>query len=55
MFQDEVEERVEQDLEGTIGVEVAFKSLDPQSFEVKRVWFDGDQDIEVYPDFDSDW
>ncbi len=55
MFQDEVEERVEQDLEGTIGVEVAFKSLDPQSFEVKRVWFEGDQDIEVYPDFDSDW
>ncbi len=55
MFQDEVEERVEQDLEGTIGVEVAFKSLDPQSFEVKRVWFEGDQDIEVYSDFDSDW
>ena len=48
MFQDEVSAHVEQDLEGTIGVEVGFKSLDPQSFEVKRVWFEGAQDIVVY-------
>ena len=48
MIQDEVNTTVEQEIEGTIGVEVGFKSLDPQSFEVKRVWFEGDQNIEVY-------
>ena len=48
VFQDETDATVEQDIESTIGVEVGFKNLDPQSCEVKRVWFEGDQNIEVY-------
>ena len=48
MFQDEVNATVEQDIEGTIVVEVDFKNLDPQSFKVERVWVEGAQDIEVY-------
>ena len=48
VFQDEVEKTVTQDIEGTIGVEVGFESLDPQAFEVKRVWFEGARDIDVY-------
>ena len=48
MFQDEANVTVEQDIEGTIGVKVGFKNLDPQSFKVERVWFEGAQDIEVY-------
>ena len=51
MFQDEANVTVEQDIEGTIGVEVGFKNLDPQSFKVKRVWFEGDQNIEVYANY----
>ena len=42
---------MEQDIEGTIGVEVGFKNLDPQSFKVERVWFEGAQDIEVYANY----
>ena len=50
-----VKGRVDQDLEGIIGVEVAFENLNPQSFEVRRVWFEGNQDIEVNADFDNNW
>ena len=51
--QDEIKTTVEQYMEGTIGVEVGFKSLDRQSFEVKRVWFDDTQDIDVYANHDG--
>ena len=48
VFQNEVAKTVTQDIEGTILVEVEFKNLDPQSFKVERVWFEGARDIEVY-------
>ena len=51
VFQDETNATVEQDIESTIVVEVGFKNLDHQSFKVKRVWFEGDQNIEVYANY----
>ena len=55
MFQKEVKGKAPQELEGTIGVEVAFEHLNPQLFEVRRVWFEGNQDIEVNADYERNW
>ena len=48
VFENEIDTTVTQDIEGTIVVEVCFKSLDAESFEVTRVLFPGHQDICVY-------
>ena len=48
VFQDDIEKTVTRDIEGPIVVRVGFNRLDPHSFRVERVWFEGDRDIEVY-------
>ncbi len=55
LFQDTVDETVERTAHRSIGVEVTFEDLDPDSFQVHGVWFEGSQDIDVESDFDKDW
>ena len=52
IFQDEVHESVQREMEDTIWVDVAFTRLDHKSFQVKQVWLDDNHDIEVESDFD---
>lgn len=48
VFQDDIKTTVTREIEGPLVVEVGFRRLDPHSFRVQRVWFEGDRDIEVY-------
>jgi hypothetical protein len=53
LFQDEVEQSVEGDHDTRLAVEVTFKGIDPASFRVVRVSFEGEDTIKVYAD--EDW
>ena len=56
VFQEEVKRTVTRETEGPLVVEVGFKRLDPHSFRVERVSFEGDRDIEVYANhFEDEW
>ena len=56
VFQDEIKKTVTREIEGPLVVEVGFKRLDPHSFRVERVWFEGNRDIEVYANhFEGEW
>ena len=53
LFQDEVEESVSGDHDTRLAVEVTFKDIDPASFKVVKVSFEGEDTIKVYAD--EDW
>ena len=55
MFQDTVEEKVTRTTDRSIGVEITFEGLDPDSFEVHGVWFEGSENIDIESDYDKDW
>ena len=48
LFQDDVEDTVHQEHETTLWVEATFDGPDPSSFRIARVWFEGDDTIDVY-------
>ena len=53
LFQDEVEESVQDEHDTRLAVEVTFEGIDPGSFKVVKVSFDGEDTIKVYAD--EDW
>lgn len=55
LFQDTVEATVTREAHRSVAVKVTFVNLDPESFEVHSVWFEGKQDIGVRSDYDEGW
>jgi hypothetical protein len=53
LFQDEVEESVEDEHDTTLAVEATFMGIDSGSFSVVKVSFEGEDTIKVYTD--EDW
>lgn len=53
LFQDEVDESVEDDHDTRLAVEVTFSGFDPASFRVVNASFEGEDTIKVYAD--EDW
>jgi hypothetical protein len=47
LFQETKEERVTSTVHRSVAVEMTFQPLRPSSFQIRRVWFEGKQDIPV--------
>ena len=55
LYQDTAAATVTRGAHRSVAAEVTFADLDPESFEVHSVWFEGSQDISVTSDFDEGW
>jgi hypothetical protein len=50
LFQETAEETVTETAHRSVAVEITFEALEPKSFQIRRVWFEGKQDIPVKSD-----
>jgi hypothetical protein len=50
LFQERAEETVTETTHRSVAVEITFQALEPKSFQIRRVWFEGKQDIPVNSD-----
>jgi hypothetical protein len=55
LFEDTAESTVTRTAHRSVAAEVTFEDLDPESFQVHGVWFEGKSDIGVKSDYDEDW
>lgn len=55
IFQEKVHSTVTRKVHRSVAVKVTFINLNPNSFEVHSVWFEGKQDIEFESDYNEGW